>query len=92
MAGLSKPELYGHDRGDLPINPDPLYAKHSFKSLSWQIILSQFLVERAEWRELLDKVDLIREIHTLKRAYTLQTFTKRMIEHEQRHLDDLAST
>lgn len=78
--------------GSVRINPDPLFRKLAFDRKPWGELLERFVQERAEWRELLQQIDLNQEIKTPRRIYTAQSLTKRMVEHEIRHLAQLPPT
>lgn len=79
------------EKATIPINPDPLFRNLRFAVTPWQELLERFLGERDEWRRLLGEVDVARETRTTKRVYSAQTLTKRLVDHEKRHLDDLTS-
>jgi hypothetical protein len=79
----------GEPRGSVPINPDPLFTKLGFSTAAWETLLGRFLSERGEWRSILQQVDLDLEIRTVRRVHTARTLTKRLVEHEKRHLDNL---
>lgn len=81
----------GAATGSMPITPNLLFSKQRFATRPWTILLEQFNRERSEWRALLDCCDLSREFR-IQRTYTAQTLTKRMVEHEKRHLDQLPSS
>jgi len=80
----------GASQGAIPINPDPLFRKLGFSQLDWQVLLDRFVSERSEWRALLSQVDLEWQIMTPRRVHSAQTLTKRMVDHEKRHLDQIA--
>ena len=79
----------GQKKGKVEIRPDPLYTKLGFKSKDWSEILKQFKKERAEWRKLLREINLDQELTTPYRVLSARTLTKRLVDHEKRHLDDL---
>ena len=81
----------GQSRAVVPINPDPLYRKLGFSSLAWRVHLDRFNSDRDEWGLILKQVDVSQEIQTRKRTYSAQTLTKRMVEHERRHLEDIGA-
>lgn len=79
----------GAERGSIPINPDPLFLKLGFASLSWEDLLEQFRAQRREWTEIVDSVAKDREIQTARRIWNVRTLTRRLVLHERKHLDDL---
>jgi uncharacterized damage-inducible protein DinB len=81
----------GAASGSVPIHPDPLFRKLGFGTTPWDELVERFVSDRAEWRSILERVDLNRPITTPRRTYSAQSLTKRMVEHEMRHLDDLTS-
>lgn len=76
-------------KGSVAIRPDSLYTKLDFKNEDWAIISKRFKKERAEWRRILKHVDVTHELKTPTRILTAQSLTKRLVDHEKRHLDDL---
>lgn len=80
----------GLAKGSVAIRPDPLYTKLGFNTEDWAVILKRFKKERSEWRRVLEQIDLMHELKTPTRVLTAQTLTKRLVDHEKRHLDDLA--
>ena len=82
----------GEKKGAVAIRPDPLYTRLGFHDANWDEILKRFKKERKEWRLVLNEVDQNKELQTPTRILTAQTLTKRMVDHERRHLDDLART
>lgn len=78
----------GETKGSLPINPNPLFTKLGFEKAPWEDLVERFVADRAEWRQLLEQVDLSLELKTSRRVWSAQTLTKRMVEHEKRHLED----
>jgi len=80
----------GLAKGSVAIRPDPLYTKLGFAREDWAVILRRFKKERAEWRRILNRIDVSQEITTPVRTHSAQTLTKRLVAHEKRHLDDLA--
>lgn len=79
----------GDPRARIPINPDPLFRKRGFSTTPWGDLLSRFEVDRTEWRQILSEVVPTSETRTVKRLWSAQTLTKRLVDHEKRHLDDL---
>lgn len=79
----------GDARAVIPINPDPLFRKMHFNVAPWQELLGRFESDRAEWRQILAEIDPTRQTQSMKRTWSAQTLTKRMVDHEHRHLDDL---
>jgi len=79
----------GATHGTIVTNPDPLYTKLGFKARPWSLLIGQFVSERAQWREILSRIDPTLEIQTSRRVHSAQTLTRRMVEHEKRHLDAL---
>lgn len=79
----------GATKGSIPINPDPYYAKAGFATKPWNELLNQFKSQRAEWQAILQTIDPCRAIQTPKRIITAQALTKRMVDHEKCHLDQL---
>ena len=77
----------GESKGSIPINPDPLFRKLGYETLSWNSLVERFVADRAEWRELLQEIDLSLEIQTPRRVWSPQTLIKRMVEHEKNHLN-----
>jgi hypothetical protein len=79
----------GAVRGSIPIRPDPLYTKLGFAVAPWESLLARFVADREDWRGVLSKVDVTRELKTSTAMHSAQTLTKRLVTHEKRHLDDL---
>jgi hypothetical protein len=79
----------GASRGSVPVNPDPLYRKLGFGMAAWGDLLDQFVRDRGEWRGILEQIEPEREIPTARRVYSAQSLTRRMVEHEKRHIEQL---
>ena len=77
----------GKTKGSIPINPNPLFTKLGFQEAAWETLVERFVADRAEWRQILEQVDLNLEIQTPRRVWTAQTLTTRMVEHEKNHLN-----
>ena len=73
----------------IAIHPNPLFRKMKFGSSSWAELLKRFQDERAEWHAILQSADLNREVRTQTKSYTAKSLSRRLVEHEKRHLDDL---
>jgi hypothetical protein len=80
---------HGATKGSIPIRPDPLYRKAGFATKPWKTLLSQFKTDRAEWRAILLSIDPTRELETPNRTLSAQSLTKRMVDHEHSHLNQL---
>ena len=81
--------LDGKSTGFISINPNPLFTKLRFATTPWEELVERFVSERAVWRQILGEIDVTREIRTPKRIWTAPLLTRRLVEHEKRHLDDL---
>jgi hypothetical protein len=79
----------GNTHGSIPINPDPLFRKLGYSTKPWQELLEQFQKGRAEWRTILNEIDPAKEIQTPKRILSAKSLTRRMVEHEKRHIDQI---
>jgi len=79
----------GEPRVSIPVNPDPLYTVLGYATQEWDAILERFQFDRSEWRRILESTDGLREIRTTRRIWSTQTLTKRLVDHETRHLDTL---
>ena len=77
----------GETNGSIPINPNPLFTKLGYERAPWETLVERFVADRAEWRRILEQVDLNHELLTSKRIWSAQTLTKRMVEHERNHLN-----
>ena len=76
----------GKTKGSISINPNPLFTQLGFEKASWETLVERFVADRAEWRRILEQVDLTQELQTPRRIWSAQTLTKRMVEHEKNHL------
>ncbi len=76
----------GKAKCSVPINPNPLFTKLGFQKAAWETLVERFVADRAEWRQILEQVDLNHELLVSKRTWTAQTLTQRMVQHENNHL------
>jgi hypothetical protein len=81
--------LEGAEKGSVPIRPDPLFTKLGLAAWAWEQLLERYRQDRAEWGSILHEVDPAREIQGASRVLTTRTLTKRLVDHERSHLDQL---
>ncbi len=79
----------GSAKAVVPIRPDPLFTKLGFGALPWDALVTRFNADRNEWHEILGQIDVTSQTQLPTRTHSAQSLTKRMVEHEKRHLDDL---
>ncbi len=79
----------GDPKGSIPIHPYTLFENQGFGTASWHELISRYAKGREDWIALVIIVDPRQEIKTAKRTWTLQTLTKRLVEHEINHLREI---
>lgn len=78
----------GETNGSISINPDPLFTKLGLAVWKWEELVERFVSDRVEWRSVVNETDVTRTLQTSRRIWTAQLLTKRLVDHEKRHLDD----
>ena len=89
VPGFNRQIQSGDPKGSIPIHPYTLFENQGFGTASWHELISRYAKGREDWIALVIIVDPRQEIKTAKRTWTLQTLTKRLVEHEINHLREI---